>query len=60
MLAEHAWGRGARATICAVNTALIGERSAMQEWSLLVPPAVLGTISIFVVVMARLESRLFE
>jgi len=46
--------------MCAVKTALIGECSAMQEWSLLVAPAVLGTISIFVVVLARVESWLFE
>jgi hypothetical protein len=32
----------------------------MGEWSLLVAPAVLSGISIFVVVLAGVESRLFD
>jgi hypothetical protein len=34
--------------------------AAMGEWSILAVPAVLGGVSLFVIVLTRVESRLFE
>lgn len=32
----------------------------MGEWSLLLPPAVLGGVSLFVVALAKIESQLLD
>lgn len=38
----------------------VRNEASMGEWSLLVAPAVLGSVSLFVAILARLESRLLE
>jgi hypothetical protein len=40
--------------------ASIEEMAAMGEWSVLAVPAVLGGISLFVMILTRVESHLFE
>jgi hypothetical protein len=56
-------GRGARFPVSNNNSFMLrppGSIVAMGGWSLLVVPAVLGGISLFMALLAGVESHLFE
>lgn len=60
---EGGMGQGARAhgaLRMVWNHVDLRDVAWMGEWSLLVAPAVLGGVSLFVVVLASVEARLFD
>ena len=52
-------GQGERAKLSHIGDDY-GDKALVGEWSLLVVPAVLSSVSLFVAILATVESRLFE